>query len=110
MHCLMLLSSQRWFCAHRIGSSGKLMRCKILTNENAAEELTCALGDEHRVGRRQLAQSCSFRSTLGTTRLTISPSFPFVSRAQAIKPCCSCLRAYKRPAGPPIRSQVAQQG
>src|SRR6516164_7968222 len=44
---------------HRIGSSGKLMRCKILANENPAEELASALGDEHRVRRRQLAQFCS---------------------------------------------------
>src|SRR5262245_32644099 len=43
---------------HRIGSSGKLVRCEILANENAAQQLTCALGDEHRVRRRQLTQSC----------------------------------------------------
>src|SRR6516165_7610943 len=49
---------------HRIGSSGKLMRCKILANENAAEELASALGDEHRVRRRQLAQFCSYVSGL----------------------------------------------
>ena len=32
-----------------------------------------------------------------TTRLSISRSSPFVSRAQAIKRCCSCLRVHRFP-------------
>src|SRR5262245_57108350 len=47
---------------HRIRSFGKLMRRKILANENAAEELASALGDEHRVRRCQPAQFCSYVS------------------------------------------------
>jgi hypothetical protein len=46
-------------------------------------------------------------STPGTTHLIISRSSPFVSRAQAIKTCCSCLRAHSfKLAEPPVMDSI----
>jgi len=68
-------------------------RGRYLTKLQPTKCLRVAIGS--RIAFSSSSSLTWMRSMPSTTRLSFRRSPPFVSRPQAIKPCCSCLRVRK---------------
>ena len=66
---------------------------RYLTKTSTHKMLRVAIGS--RIAFSSSSSLTWLRSMPSTTRLSFRRSPPFVSRPQAIKPCCSCLRVRK---------------